>query len=338
MLSAPLSPAAPALRSGSVPYTLCSLGLEWQTERSLRGMLDLLGQKTRTRWAYVDDFAVADVVIYEPGNALAQAMVRRADGKTRRKVFVACTTQADGDPLSLRIPVGPTRLMAVLDAAAERLGGLAETPAGQSSLCELLDGSLQSPDTAGLAVVADGETGFISGAHRGVYWPRPLTAVELTSILLNRARFTRIPGSDTAQATRVGEVAPQMISWDGVMWAIGVNTSAGRLLRRLDPRGAYRLTRWPDFGVIGRRSAEMKCTALLSQRAFSPDGLAAITGLPQTTVNNFFNACALCGLLRVDPSAPTRAAVPAPGPQREASLLGGVLRRLRQAFALDGDA
>jgi hypothetical protein len=327
----PFSNAASVTRGAPASYTLSSLGLEWQSECSLRRVLDLLPETSRARWAYVNDVAAADAVIYEPGNALAQAVVRRADGQ--RQIFIACGQHPDDALLSLPIPVGPTRLMAVLEVAAERLGG---TVVNQSSLCERLDDALQCAETAGLSVTVDDETGYISIQHRGVYWPRPLSAMELTSVLLDRARFARIPAESSDWARRIEPLVPQMLNWDAVMWAIGVHTSMGSLLSRLEPCAAYRLSRWPDFGVIGRRSAEMKCAALLSQRALSPAGLAAISGLPQTTVNNFFNACALCGLLKVDQTTAARDPAPERKTAQRTSVLSGVLQRLRQALALDG--
>lgn len=319
-------------RTESATFGLCCVGLEWQTEQSLKGLLSMLGEKAPGHWHCVDDVAQADLVLYEPGNVLAQALLRRA-GQDR--LFVPCTSKPGDDPLALRIPIGPTRLVAVLEHAIRRLKGSAPDPVERTSLCQALDDALQTRHLAGVAMSSSGEVGFLSPQHRGLYWPRKLDTDELAAILLDGARVRAFGEQDRALVDSLREVTPQMLTWDGVLWAIGVSKSSGRLLARLNPRTHYRLTRWPDFGLIGRRSTDIRCTALLTQKAFSPNALGALTSIPEARVFGFYNAAALCGILKPDVAATSLAEMPMPaGTLPETSFVGGMLRRLRAALVL----
>src|SRR3569623_1965498 len=117
------------------------------------------------------------------------------------------------------------------------------------------------------------------------------------------------------------------------MCAIGVSTSLSRLLPRPGPRKSYKLKRWPEFGLIGRRSSDIKCTALLTHKSMTPAELIAATGLSEARVSGFLNACALCGFLEEAQPAP-RAELSSARINHEASLAGGMLQRIRKALAL----
>lgn len=92
----------------------------------------------------------------------------------------------------------------------------------------------------------------------------------------------------------------------------------------------YRLTRWPDFGLIGRRASDIRCAALLNHRAYTPAELSATTGFPLPVVNNFLNACALSGLLES-----AGATLPAKTGFTATTLFSRPLfRRIREAFAI----
>lgn len=319
-------------RAETASFGLCCVGLEWQTEQSLKGLLSILGDKTPGHWQYVDDVALADLVLYEPGNALAQALLRRAGSE---RLFVPCSNKPSDDPLALRVPIGPTRLVAVMEHATRQRKARAPVQSEGDSLCQTLDDALQTRALAGVVITSSGEVGFLSPQHRGLYWPRRLDTDELASILIAGAQVRAFDEHDAGRADALRAVQTQMVTWDAALWAIGVTKSSGRLLERLDPRAHYRLTRWPDFGVIGRRSADIRCTALLTQRAFSPAALEKLTSIPSATIVGIFNAAALCGILKLDVAA-TRAdaALPTAGALPEQSFVGGMLRRLRQAFVL----
>jgi hypothetical protein len=122
-------------------------------------------------------------------------------------------------------------------------------------------------------------------------------------------------------------------SWDAALWAIGVGTSRGQLLPRVRADQAYRLTRFPDFCLIGRRSSDIKLTALLTHKSMTPNELVAETRFSEARVFGFINACALSGLLEV--VEPSTQAVAAPTQaQNEALSANGMFQRIRRALEI----
>lgn len=326
-MATPLSNQRPA--SG---FAVGCLGLQWQTESSLKALLTVIHDRQAPAWHHVDDISAADLVLYDPTSPLASALLRRASGQESNRLFVPCSHQLSESDGGLHLPIGASRLRELLDQIATRLGDKSPV-APHECLSQRLDELLQNPDLLGVAFAVGGETGFLSLSQRAMYWPQPLDAAGLARLLLDQVVLQPIRATDRDWAARLEAVAPKMRSWDAMLWAVGASTGSGRLLSRLHPGRRYQLSRWPDFGLIGRRSVDIKCTALLSQRALTPDELASLTGLPQSSVANFLNCAALCGILQ-DIRLPGEA-MPAVQQARPAdSVMGGVLRRLRQAFSL----
>lgn len=326
----PSSLLAQPTRSG---FSLSCVGLDWNTELSLKSLLTVIGDKAPGDWCYVTDVASADVVLYDPANALAQALLRRSQSSPAGKIFVACTSRSAEDGLHLRTPISPSKLISILEFAVSRLDAHAVAPGDSPSLCQRLDSALRAPEVVGVTLSTSTDTGLICIAQRAIYWPRRLTADELASILLDSATVKPFTLRDTDAVRLMNAVLPSMVNWDATLWAIGVSTSAGRLLSRLDRKASYRITRWPDFGVIGRRSSDIRCSAMMAQRAFSADDIARATGIPAPTVYGFVNASALCGMLKADAVAELSA--PLPGSALPSnSFAGGVIRKLRQVFSL----
>lgn len=309
-------------------FAIACIGLEWQTEASLKALLTVLRERTSAPWQHVDDLGVADVVLYEPASPLAAALLRRAGGEADTRRFLPCGHQLPDAVAGLRLPIGASRLLELLEDCAAGLQGR-HAASLLPPLSERLDALLQDHELVGVAIAVGDETGYLSLRHRALYWPQALDAAELARLLLDAVLLRPIRPTDSLVARQMEARLMQMRSWDALLWAVAASTCAGRLLPRVDPRQRYQLSRWPDFGLIGRRSLDIKCTALLSQRALNPEELAAVSGLPMASVINFFNCAALCGILMAVP-APALAVTAKP-PE---AVMGGLLRRLRQAFAL----
>jgi hypothetical protein len=117
-----------------------------------------------------------------------------------------------------------------------------------------------------------------------------------------------------------------------LLWNLGMVLQPDDLLPQVKARGWVQLTRWPDFGRIRSNHAQLKMSALLTNRSFNVDEVFDAVGEPRPDVIAFLNACALCGLLA---DAPVEAAPPSVGHlAREGRPLGGLMQRLRGALGI----
>lgn len=328
-----LASTAPASR------TITCLGLEWRAEISLRETLPLLRGRTAESWIYADELN-ADVIVYDTDNTLAQALVRRAQAEGTGRVFVP-SHSSDPEVITLRPPFGASRLIQSLDWASQQLAGRAPSlPDRLGSLGQQLDDLLRQPGLRAVALRAGGHRGLIEVATRQLHWPVPLQAEDMASWLLGRVDLAPLDDREAETLQGLRAAATSVISAEGLLWTIGITRSNGQLLRRLDVTQAYQLRRWPDFGLIGRRSLDLRCTALLMQRPMTPVELARLAGAPLSIIGHYLNAAALCGVLEAP--ARTRAAElareqePSVITSSAVSLMSGMLRRLRTALAMDG--
>ncbi|HKY90537.1 MAG TPA: hypothetical protein VJM11_05825 [Nevskiaceae bacterium] len=312
------------------PYRLSSIGLEWETEQSVRAMVPILAGRASNAWQYVDDVAAADVVLYEPGSPLAQAVRRREEQHRREKVFIECGRRLADLPGTLRIPIGPSRLIAALQAATGQIGDRASARETAKTPVHQLDAVLHGAADVVAVFTVDGTLGYLDVARQALLWPHAGAPGEMAALLLDEPAVTRVRSVDPAIASQLRGQASRTTTWDAPLWAFGVSKSGGVLLSRLGRQRRQRLTRWPDFGTIGRRSFDIHCCALLVRRGYSVDELARATGIPVAQVINVFNAAALCGILEPADGPVSTAGVA--GEPKRPSLLGGVLQRLRQAF------
>jgi len=311
-------------------YSVACLGLEWRVELSLKSLLSLLEDRMPVSWRHSDDIN-ADVIVYNPASPLAQALLRREGSGGRRRVLVPCSA-ADPGPMGLALPIGASRLLSCLESAAERLGMRGEARRGESpSLCQRLDDALRERSAVGVLLAMGEYRGLLDPLRQVIHWPSELDADAIARLVLEDVTVEPLRAGEGEELRRIMQDALQPVAWDAPLWAVGISTSRGRLLGRLDARRAYRLGRWPDFGALGRRSSDLKCAALLTQRDLSPEALVAMTGLPAPRVYAFVNACALCGLLEEG-----EAAVPV-APAQPSSFAGGMLQRIRKAFSLGAE-
>lgn len=317
-------------KEGAV-YSLACLGLDWRVELSLKSLLGLLKDRMAVAWHHSDDID-ADVIVYNPASPLAQALLRRESAGGRARVLVPCSA-ADPGPAGLAVPIGASRLLHCLEGASTRLGLPAAARAERPSLCQRVDDALHSPGAMGVVVAVGGQRGLLNPALHTIHWPDQLDADAIAQLVLEDVAVDALHAGQDRVLGEVAQEALEATPWDAPLWAVGTGASGGRLLQRLDAKRPYRLSRWPDFGVLGRRSADIKCAALLSQRELSPEALSALSGLPAAKVYGFVNACALCDLLEECAGADP---LPPPQPRAE-SFTGGMLRRIRKAFALGGD-
>jgi hypothetical protein len=316
--------------------TIACLGFDWRAEVSLRETLALIGGKTLDSWQFSNDLG-ADVVVYDVHNALAQALLRRSIAEGEARVMISSTPDGQSD-LTLGYPFGASRLIHCLNVASARLHG-AKTAAEsehRTNTCQHLDELLRSPRIEDVVVKASKQTGLIRKSEHAFYWPAKLDVDEAAHLFSSDIHL--VPARDE-ESREIQRAATDVVPLEGILWTFGMTRSNGALLRRLDPQRIYRLRRWPDFGLIGRRSSDMRLASLLAQRNFSPKLLAQASAIPPTIVGNFLNSAALCGLLeeQAQPQAAQATApqVPAFKPIPDDSLFVGVIKRIRSAFALN---
>lgn len=319
----------------SRPRKLTCVGFDWRAEVSLKETLLLLRGKTSDHWEYSDEL-IADVVIYDETNALAQAMVRRAGNTAAERQVFFSSSANDEQELSLRPPFGASRLIRCLDHASQQLGNAPS--AGEErgeSLCQRLDSALRTPGVHAVAIHTQGLSGLIKLAGRTLHWPQPMGVDEIAALLAGTVEVQRLGAGDALAIHRIEADASFTMPAESLLWAIGITRSKNTLLQRLDAMRQYRLLRWPDFGPIGRRSLDLRCAALLTQRELSPPSLAMLSGMPLSVIGGFLNAAALCDLLESTAGDRTTPLSATTAPAANDSRLGGMLRRIRQVFALN---
>lgn len=312
---------------------IACVGLEWRTEVSLKATLEILSDKTQRIWQHTEDTSGADVILYDPSNALAQAMLRRMENSAAPRVLIACGTANTEDQDYLRLPIGATQLLALLDRVTDRIGLADGNAIVQIPLSQKLDEALHKKDVLGVAIISGSQTGFIAPRQKAIYWPKPLDADQIALMIMDGVKVLPFTATDGELTQRFARHAGDMVGWDAAMWTIGSSTATTRLSRHLDSQRTYQITRWPDFGPIGRKSHDLRFISLLSQRPCSPAALAAMPGFTSALANKYFNASALCGILEIADDAPsmrdTSTATAAP------SLMSHLVRGLRRAFALE---
>ncbi len=311
------------------------IGFDWRAEVSLRETLALLKGKTQDVWQYSDELT-ADVVVYDTQNLLAQAMVRRCSAEGSPRVFFP-STSADESVLTLRYPFGASRLIRCLNHASAQLGGVSVGLFSEEfSLCQRLDDALHVPHAAAVLIRAGKQFGWIKLPERRLLWSQPLGIDEIAQLLAGEVEVRAIAATDAPLLNRLEVEARYPAAVEALLWAIGITRSRGTLLQSIDPGRSYRLHRWPDFGSIGRRSLDLRCTSLLMQRELTPLQLAMVAGIPLSAIGAFLNACALVGVLETGESLNTSASLAqmqSSTPAAETAI-GGVLRRIRLAFSI----
>jgi len=180
---------------------------------------------------------------------------------------------------------------------------------------------------------AGNQSGWLKLPERHLWWSQPLALDDIAQLLSGEVEVQALGPADAASQRRIEAVARHPAAAETLLWAIGITRSKGSLLQRLDATRSCRLRRWPNFGVIGRRSLDLRCTSLLMQRELAPAQLAMTAGIPLGVIGSFLNACALVHLLEPGEAQAASAAAPLPVPGQESGL-GGVLRRIRLAFAI----
>ncbi len=104
-----------------------------------------------------------------------------------------------------------------------------------------------------------------------------------------------IDTSATEGAFQKAEGTPQRL--DILLWQIGSNAGAGRLIPWLTEERAYRLMRWPPVVRKDNDSTLVRLATLMARRTLHPSELARATGIGEEAISDFLNGCSLVGCL-----------------------------------------
>jgi hypothetical protein len=82
-----------------------------------------------------------------------------------------------------------------------------------------------------------------------------------------------------------------------LLWYAALCASRGQLLQGSRPDDPVRLKRWPDFSVLHHRESFMALAAFMAEESADLVSVAENTGVALTEVFDFYNACAVLGLI-----------------------------------------
>lgn len=288
--------------AGGTARTITCLGLDWRSEVSLKSVLGLLQGLTTDSWRYVDE-AAADVMVCNRRNPLAEAVIRRAQAlHTGQVIFSTDTT--DREFQTIKPPFGSSHLIECLNLASQKLLGVRREPDPvQSPLAAQLDAALNDPGVEIIQLQQGRQQGYLMVASRTLHWPTPLTPEEIAAWLSEPVTVQALTRhqADLLKASPNG--LPPGYAAEGLLWSVGMTRSDGRLFTRLNPDYGYQLERLPDFGDIEPRPKDLQSLALLQRQSLSLPHLAHQTRMPMAVIHTLINACALCGILRLDAAA-----------------------------------
>lgn len=307
---------------------LCSVGLGDKDETVLKSLVALLEGKTRQPWNYRDD-THADVVLVDVDNPSTAGTWQslKGDAGTLR---VAYTDRPDFPGARWLLPK-PLRAAALvdllnhLDVATEAENERAPTSEGvsQSShleLVQLLNRDLDVP-----MQLSDGQHRLIvDKPSRRYAASHDLEEMHgLCDMPVNRLHLERVDAADDAAAW-------QPLSQ--LLWFCALVGSHGQLLQGLDPRGRYRLKRWPNFKQLKHSQEDYRISAFMTRNpAATVDEICEATSVDREHVIGFLNASASCGYLRME-HAQTR--VPSTPGHRMPSSRHGLLSMIRTRLGL----
>jgi hypothetical protein len=119
-------------------------------------------------------------------------------------------------------------------------------------------------------------------------------------------------------------------------WFAGFHAST-ELAPGIDPGANFRITRWPNFGLIRPLPSQIRITALLAAGPLTLDQLTRRSEIPRIDAIRTLNALDACSLLTVvDPAAAAMTNTRSPAPQPPGGL-AAFLKLVRRKLGLSGE-
>lgn len=275
------------------------IGLHVDASHALHSMLKVLQGRLHASWQACD-IERADVLL---AHAHCDPGVLSRWTRTGKPLVVVVDERMDrpASPFVLRQPIRVMQLMGMLESVAEHLAeqprraGTAVPAASAWTALESLRRVMAQAggNAAQVAVTADGSQLWID---RGCAFADAATFQRLRDGELVATPFAP---TDAALPPHLKPFPLVDLAWFLAL------AGPGELAPWLDPRSAYRLRRWPDFGRLGGSSSMLELAAMAAAHAMTPDMIVCASAKAPAVVNRFLNAASMAG---VCVSAPVRAA------------------------------
>lgn len=323
--------------------TITTVGLGLRDETMIRSLVDIAHGRPGPGWRFVDDLD-ADVALCAPESPLTRVAIARGrqNGRPRCVSFGEAGERTAEFDAVLGVPVRIGDFWNLLESMMQASEG-GEGASGAES-------AILRPELAGRPV-AQVVSALIEEKHGGpgrwllriggigfevsmpqrmleIVAPQDCTFDALVEAASTAAvdRVALAPGRE-AEKPRAG-----MKSVDVLLWKIGLREFGGPAAAWARDATPVRLRRWPDFGHLGAYRPHLAMTSQLTRAAMTPRDLAAAVGCDEGQVCAFLNACALLGLIQVEPgTARAGVAVARPG-----GGLGKLMRSFRTALGMGG--
>ena len=294
------------------------------------------------RMASVDS---ADVLVFHEGDA--DERIEQWKSQNRPVVEVAVQSRLDSDTPNLLVyPFHATQVLVLLERLETQLASGPEAPVPAESTMapastnqdpwSFVEGlrtlrALQSSEAWLVGRDVRTPVLWVRG-DAATYAAEPATVQAIRSGALNPNRLTLEKGS-----APIGGQAPR--SGMELSWFTGYFASA-HLAPSLAIRASYRLSSWPNFGLIRPSPSQMRVAAALAAAAADSSEIIRRAGVTADEAARTLNALYACGMLvRVSPGEPGKAA--SAGARRRAASepragLAKLLANVRKHLGLRG--
>jgi hypothetical protein len=338
-------------REDAACLRLGSVGLSPKDRLLLRSVVQIVRTQTRHRWEFSEQppYDVTFLGSSDSTDTDSQTASQAALAGLVIRVVTHDDERVGGDAsLSITTPIRPHNLLPLLDALGDRSprGAVArsipverrQTPrlssiGGPAGRAYAFVERLQRRDRASF-LIFDGDQPLIVVHPATKTWSTPAegdsaSAADIAARLLARPLPLRTVDFEVADDRFVRVRARRL---EVLLWHLGLLADPHILSPTAAQRTWLKLSRWPDFGSIGKADPlSLKLSAMLANRAYRFQELldAVEDEDARSRVVAFLNACAMCDLLVADvvPREPARAT-----PLQ----FGKVMRMLRTALGISG--
>jgi hypothetical protein len=246
-------------------------------------MLWALRGATASSWVVHEHESAADVIVADAADT--RIPMWQAGGKP----LIRLLGVQSGTPTAEEVLVHPFQLSHVIKVLGVVEKRLPSATGKSETLIEVLR-------RAGNVAASTSWCSWRSGGKDMLWVSKAAYAAE------PNARLNLRDASSTLGALEMGAVmdrppaAGERRPLVELRWWVGLWHSA-TLAAWLDPVTAYRVTRWPDFGVIRPFHQHIRATALMSAWPYNVDKLSEHARLPREEAIRLLNALSTCGVL-----------------------------------------
>lgn len=268
--------------------------VEADAARAFRSMLEVLSGRTRCRWQIVDSIGDANVVVTSGHRPLP----RPHDDATPVVAIVHSCDVRPRTPYVLTHPFRVMQVLSILDEIADESANLSDTASpAQTGRAPGIWEFAESVRSLSAAPAATAAHRAYTRDGRDVYVSGDLQTYACDAAVADaiRSGATTLTALSRTAARRVAD-APAARPAAELLWHNAWHAATG-LAPWLDGAATFRIRRWPDFGLIPARRAQLQIVAALARRDCTRADLARIVPSARADIERALNALSLCGLL-----------------------------------------